>query len=209
LRKDFIIDHCIQNEVHWLQWAAFYSSKGKYQITTYSHTHIVPRLQNREVLQSPLSYDSQNAFSFTTTKIYTMIIKSTAFWDVMICKGEAPHQSGGIALHILNLSTTKLSMVSFMPLPLYPMGTAHWYPSNNRLGGPQCNLLNLPWIDPRFISHPDCGQTDCAVLCKVSELSSKISNQLPACFLYISCMSYSLTLKAVTLHYSEALHPCW
>jgi len=44
---------------------------------------------------------------------------------------------GGIALHILDLSTGWSGVVSFMPWLLYPHGKSPWYPLDRRLGGTQ------------------------------------------------------------------------
>jgi hypothetical protein len=89
-----------------------------------------------------------------------------------------------------------------MPRTLYPNGNSPWYPLDRRLGGPQRwfghageekNLLNLSGIQPWFLSHPDCGYTDWAtpvpvMLCspeELSELQSKTSNYLTACFFHV------------------------
>jgi hypothetical protein len=43
--------------------------------------------------------------------------------------------SGGIAPHILDLSTRWRLVVSFMPQLLYPQGKSPWYPLDRRLVG--------------------------------------------------------------------------
>jgi hypothetical protein len=45
--------------------------------------------------------------------------------------------SGGISPHILDLSTRRMSVVSFTPRPLYRQGKSPWYPLGRKLGEPQ------------------------------------------------------------------------
>jgi hypothetical protein len=69
--------------------------------------------------------------------------------------------NGGIAPHILDLSTRWRWVVNFMPWPLYSQGKNPWYPLDRRLGEPRAGLdavvkkipspcldSNLPIIQP-------------------------------------------------------------
>jgi hypothetical protein len=67
--------------------------------------------------------------------------------------------SGGIAPHIIDLSTRWRCVVSFMPWPLHPQGKSPWYPLDRRLCGPQNRSGNgeeknsqpLPGLRPLII----------------------------------------------------------
>jgi len=63
-------------------------------------------------------------------------IHVTAVGNAVCTRYESVRGSEGIAPFIPNLGTAWESMVSFTPLPLYPLGTGPRYPLIRKVGGP-------------------------------------------------------------------------